>query len=228
MRTPKIETIEMIRAFIKEHDRTYSIYQLWKKLPKKMMYQTYKAAISHLLKENEIVIEGNKKISCINKKPVEIKHISRNAIIYNLSYYGYDLISIKKIRKSRPIPMEDLIIEILTRHPEARFIEAIPTLMIKKKIDKFELYRKACDYGLINKIGFLLNISFIIAKRLKKDIVYLKELLNKLKAKKEKKIQYFSTIKDKKFLDRTTPKIMESWNLRGRFFVEDFYKEAYA
>lgn len=227
MRTPKIETIEMVRAFIKEHDRQYSVYQLWKKLPKKMMYQTYKAVLSHLLEGNGIVIDGNKKISYIHKKAPELKPINKDTIIYNLSYYGYDLVSVKKIKRSKIIPLEDLIIEILIRFPEARFIEAIPTLMIKQKIDKFELYRKACDYGLINKIGFLLNISIIIAKKLKKNISYLKELLNKFKTKKEKKIQYFSTIKDKKFLDRTTPKIMALWNLRGRFLIEDFYKETY-
>lgn len=227
MRTPKLETIEMVKKVIQEHDREYSIYQLWKKIPKKMMYQTYKAVISHLLEENEIIIDGNKKISYIHKKTPGLKPVDMDTIIYNLSYYGYDLISVKKIKKSKIIPLDDLIVEILIRYPEARFIEAIPTLIIKKKIDKFELYRKACDYGLVNKIGFLLNISFIIAKKLKKNISYLKELLNKLKNKKEKKIQYFSTIKDKKFLDRTTPKIMALWNLRGRFLLEDFYKEAY-
>lgn len=227
MRTPKGRTIDMVKDTIEHHDREYSVYPLWKNLPKKMMYQTYKEAISCLLKKNEVIIDGNKKIGRVHKDIPGLKHTDTGMIIYNLSYYGYDLIAIKKVKISTIIPIEDLIIEILINHSEARFIEAIPTLMIKNKIDKFELYRKTCDYRLINKIGFLLDVTFIIAKKLKRNITYLKELLNKLKGKKEKKIEYFSTINDKKFLDKKTPVMMRMWNLRGRFLTKDFYKEAY-
>ena len=99
--------------------------------------------------------------------------------------------------------------------------------MIKNKIDSFELYRLAYDFGLINKIGFLLETAFIIAKKARKDIIYLRDLLNEFENKREKMIQYMSAFRDKEFLEKTTPKLMKKWNLRGNFSTEDFLKEAY-
>lgn len=227
MAQPRLETIGMVKETIKKHDRQCSIYQLWKRLPKKMMYQTYKATIEQLKTTNDITIDENKKIILIYHPKIKIEPINKKKIIYSLSYYGYDLISYEKIERYDIIPIEDLIIEILIRYPEARFIEAIPTLIIKNKINPFELYRKACDFGLINKIGFLLETAFIIAKKIKKDMGYLSGLLRELKKRKEKTIQYLSAFRDKEFLEKTTPRLMKEWNLRGRFTINDFFKEAY-
>ncbi len=224
---PRLKTIEMVRNMIRKNSRKYSIYQLWKKLPKKMMYQTYKVIINHLLKSNEILIDENKKMCWIFHPIIKMEVINKKKIIYNLSHYGYDLISYEKIRKYDIILIEDLIIEILIRCPEARFIEAIPILIIKNRINYLELYRKAYDFGLINKIGFLLENAFIIAGKTKKDVGYLKDLLEELKRKKEKTIQYFSTFVDKNFLEKTTPSLIKKWNLKGNFSTSDFFKEAY-
>jgi hypothetical protein len=122
--------------------------------------------------------------------------------------------------------LEDLIIEILIRYPEARFIEAIPILIIKNKLDPFELYRKAYQYRLINKLGFLLEMTFDICKKIKRNFI-LKDLLQECTLKKEREISYFTSIQDKKFLEKTTPANMKKWNLRGRFLFSDFYKEEY-
>ena len=224
---PRIKTIGMVKEFIKENDRNYSVFQLWQRLPKKMMYQTYKAIVDILIKNNEIIIDENKKISYIDKPEFKIEQIDREMILDNLSFYGYDLISYGDIKKKKIIKIEDLIFEILTKFPEARFIEAIPTLMVFNKINPFELYKKAHEFGLINKIGFLLENAFGIAKKIGKDIFYLKSLLNELKEKKSDKIDYFSSFKDKSFLERTTPSFLKKWNLLGNFSKSDFFKEAY-
>lgn len=222
---PRLKTIEMVRNAIKQHDREYSVYQLWKRLPKKMMYQTYKTIINHLLDNNEIMMDGGRKISCL-QTPLKLRKIGREDIISSLSHYGYDIISLKNIRKQNILSLNDLIIDILIRYPEARFIEAIPTLMIKNRIDYFELYRKAYDYRLVNIIGFLIEISFILAG--KRDISYLKPLLDELKKQKEDKIYYLGDIRKRDFLEKRTPNIMKKWNLRGIFSVDDFRKEAYS
>jgi hypothetical protein len=224
---PRLKTIEMVKETVSENDRFYSICQLWKRLPKKMMYQAYKNAIGILIENNEIAIDENKKIGLIYRPKLKKKPINKERIIYNLSHYGYDLISYKETKRQETMPTEELIIEILIRYPEARFIEAIPILMIKNKIDSFELYRLAYDFGLINKIGFLLETAFIIAKKARKDIIYLRDLLNEFENKREKMIQYMSAFRDKEFLEKTTPKLMKKWNLRGNFSTEDFLKEAY-
>lgn len=222
---PRLKTIEMVRNAIKQHDRQYSVYQLWKRLPKKMMYQTYKTIINHLLDNSEIMTDGSGKISCL-QTPLESRKTRRDDIISGLSHYGYDIISLKKIKKHDILPLNDLIMDILMRYPEARFIEAIPTLMIKNRIDYFELYRKAYDYGLVNIIGFLIEISFILAG--KRDISYLKPLLTELKKQKEDRIFYLGGIKERDFMEKRTPDIMRKWNLRGMFSVDDFRKEAYS
>src|SRR3989338_3041246 len=82
------------------------------------------------------------------KEGNQIKLITRDSVLYNLSRYGYDLILVRIIKKHRILTVEELIIQILARFPEARFIEAIPTLILKNRIDKSELYRLAHNYGL--------------------------------------------------------------------------------
>lgn len=223
---PRLETVEMARKAISSNSGRYSVYQLWKRLPRKMKYQTYKNAILHLQERNEVAEEG-RKLTYIGKKADRFEKIDRNTILYNLSHYGYDLITTERIGKKKILALEDLFIHILIQYPEARFIEAIPTLMVKNRINKFELYRKAYEYALINKIGFLTDVACRIARKAGKRKKELEELLSAFKQKKDASIQYFSTLKDKSFLERTTPKIMKDWNLRGRFSFEDFYKEDY-
>ncbi len=219
-RTPNLATISMIRDTIRAQNREFSVYQLWKALPRKMMYQTYKKAISYLTERGEIITDSNGKIAYMKIK-TKHKQIMRNDILRSLSHYGYDLITKEKVRASI-IPLPDLIIEILLRFPEARLIEAIPLILTKNSIDKFELYRKAYKNNLINEIGFLLDIAMKLSKKLD-----LKELLEELKKQKQKNIRYLTSIKDREFLEKRTPAIMRKWNLRGLFSIDDFRKEAY-
>jgi len=225
---PRLATIEMVRKTIEKNNRQYSIYQLWKSLPKKMKYQTYKNAILILSEHNELITDKDKKISLIERpKQEDTQSITREDIIFTLSHYGYELISYKPIHKAKLISIEDLMMAILIKFPEARFIEAIPILLINKRIDSFELYRKTYDFGLINKMGYLLEIALIIAKKFKRDISYLKLLLLAFEQKKNEHVQFFSMLQNRKFLERTTPELMKKWNLRGRFMLEDFVKVEY-
>ena len=45
--------------------------------------------------------------------------------------------SLKK-KRSKIIPIEDLIVKILVKFPKARLIEAIPIIIIKNRIDNLE------------------------------------------------------------------------------------------
>ncbi len=51
--------------FIKDNSGEYKIYQLWKNLPKKVMYQTYKIIIAYLLDINKIAVDSEGKIGYI-------------------------------------------------------------------------------------------------------------------------------------------------------------------
>ena len=75
-----------------------------------------------------------------------------SAIIeYNLAQYSYPLIILKKTR-AKKLAIEELIIEILTNYPFARFIEAIPFLFLKNEIEQWKLLELAAKAGVKNKI----------------------------------------------------------------------------
>lgn len=58
--SPTLETIRMIENKIKSNNGKYTKTQLWKKLPKQTMYQTYKVALDYLLDSNKIVMNSHK------------------------------------------------------------------------------------------------------------------------------------------------------------------------
>ena len=213
-RTPKLETIETIKQTI-ENNSNRTIYQLWKLLPKKTMYQTYKKAILYLENTNQIIIT-EKKISILKNKETTLSN-TRNDILYSLSKYSYELILKNKI-KGKLIPKEKLIIEILLKYPEARLIEAIPFIL--KDSNKFEIYRLAKNYNIPNQMGFLTEITIKIYKTKE-----LKELQKELNKQKTDTIIYLTEIKDKKYLEKKTSKLMKKWNLRGLYNLEDFKKD---
>ncbi len=147
-------------------------------------------------------------------------------VIYNLSRYRYEMISLKKIKKQKSIGIEELIATIITMMPKPRFIEAIPILLLKNKINKFKLVEIASKQGIGNELGYLIETAIILAKRfnIEQD---LNDLLDYLKYEKQKEIKYLGYEKDRIYIDfliRTSPERIKKWNLLGRFFDEDFIK----
>ncbi|MFH0700959.1 MAG: hypothetical protein V2A62_00820 [Candidatus Woesearchaeota archaeon] len=150
---------------------------------------------------------------------------SRQEIISSLSHYGYDLISLSKGKtKQRKICLEELIILILRDFPEPRFIEAIPILLIKNKIDSFQLLELCTKYHLKNEIGFLVETALLIHK--KEELQELRDYLKKNKDKEKRILGEEQPDKIKEFMVHNTPPRMLSWNLWGRYFDEDFINAA--
>jgi hypothetical protein len=50
----------MVEKIAKKYSGMYGKYQLWNKLPKKMMYQTFQTIISYLEETGKIIIEDEK------------------------------------------------------------------------------------------------------------------------------------------------------------------------
>jgi hypothetical protein len=63
---PQLNTILMIENAIKRHNGEYTVTQLWKKLEKKVMYQTYKTAIDYLVDSRKIAIKNKRLIWIFN------------------------------------------------------------------------------------------------------------------------------------------------------------------
>jgi hypothetical protein len=59
---PTLETLLMIEKTIKEADLPLKRTELWKALPKKMMYQTFKKALEYLDASGKIIIDGKGRV----------------------------------------------------------------------------------------------------------------------------------------------------------------------
>lgn len=147
-------------------------------------------------------------------------------ILFNLTKYGYDLINTKKLSKQKTIEIEELISIIITRSPQPRFIEAIPFLILKNKIDKFKLAELGRINNIINELGYLIETASILARKYNRKET-LSDLLIYLETNKENRIRYLGEQKDQEYLDfliKTSPRRIKKWNLLGRYFDEDFIK----
>lgn len=71
-RSPTLATVLMIEKTIDKFSGEYNRAEIWKKLPKKVMWQTFCIAVEYLESINKIAIDGNGKIGYIwNPKLVE-------------------------------------------------------------------------------------------------------------------------------------------------------------
>ncbi len=60
--SPTLETILMVESAIKESDLPPSKVQLWRSLPRKMMYQTFTGVLRYLEASNKILFDGKGRI----------------------------------------------------------------------------------------------------------------------------------------------------------------------
>src|SRR3989344_5919296 len=193
------------------------IFTIIKKMEGRKLKQTernylYRSIRPKLIAANILASENILKE--INKSKKDEDYI----IEFNLSNYGYELISLKK-KKAKIMPIEELIIKIIMKQ-KARFIEAIPILIIKNKINKLKLLELASVYGIKNKIGYLIETAMMI-----KEMDYLKDLISYLKSNKDNE-ESFLVEGDYEFLSKEYPERVRKWKLLGRFFDEDFIRNS--
>jgi hypothetical protein len=55
--SPTLDSVIMVEKAIQKHSAEKSKYQLWKELPKKMMYQTYQTILCYLEESGKILID---------------------------------------------------------------------------------------------------------------------------------------------------------------------------
>ena len=65
LHSPTLDSVLMVEKAIQKYSGEFGKYQLWKKLPKKMMYQTFQVILSYLLESNKIAIDKKGKIGWI-------------------------------------------------------------------------------------------------------------------------------------------------------------------
>ena len=200
-----------------------------KRIQKRKLSQVERNYLSRSIRPKLIGAEilTNEKILDKIKRPE--KEITRNQVIFSLSKYEYNLITLYPLSNYKIIKIEHLIGNILTKFAEPRLIEAIPILFIKNKINEYKLLEISIDKGIKNQIGYLLETSFLIAEKFKltKKISYLKPLLDYLRIEKDRNIEILGMETDpdySDFLKETSPKRIKEWFLLGRYFDDEFIK----
>ena len=65
VRSPTLDTVLMIEKTIEEFSGEYNRTELWKNLPKKVMWQTYLVVLEYLESINKIAVDKEGKIAYI-------------------------------------------------------------------------------------------------------------------------------------------------------------------
>ncbi len=77
---PRLDTVIMVEETIRKLDYYPTRMELWKSLPKKVMYQTFAMIIDYLINLGKIVIDKDKRIVWI-WNPELIKRITKKELI---------------------------------------------------------------------------------------------------------------------------------------------------
>ena len=57
LHSPTLESVIMVEKTIQKYSQECGKYQLWKRLPKKMMYQTFQTILDYLENSGKIIID---------------------------------------------------------------------------------------------------------------------------------------------------------------------------
>ena len=81
LHSPTLESVLMVERTIQKYSQECGKYQLWKKLPKKMMYQTFQIILAYLEESAKIIID---KEGCIiwTYNPERIKKLIQEGLIF--------------------------------------------------------------------------------------------------------------------------------------------------
>ena len=77
---PRLDTVIMVEETIKKLDYYPTKMELWRSLPKKVMYQTYAMIIDYLKEIGKIMIDNDRKIVWV-WNPEMIKRITKEGLI---------------------------------------------------------------------------------------------------------------------------------------------------
>lgn len=78
--SPTLDTIKMVEDFIREHSGEYRRRALWERLPRKVMYQTFKTIIEYLLESGKIAIDVQGKVCWIYDPEFTRQYLAREGL----------------------------------------------------------------------------------------------------------------------------------------------------
>jgi hypothetical protein len=78
--SPTLQSVIMVEETIEKYSGDFGKYQLWQKLPRKMMYQTFLIILKYLLDSNKILIDNEGRVVWI-WNPKLIRELRKNNLI---------------------------------------------------------------------------------------------------------------------------------------------------
>ena len=93
---PTLESVLMVEQLIKEENGNYTKHPLWKKLPKKMMYQTFCVIIDYLLASGKISIDKERKLGWIYNPALVERYMKRKDLSWE-----HEIKSTHKVRRTK-------------------------------------------------------------------------------------------------------------------------------
>ncbi len=79
--SPTLDSVLMVEKTIEKYSQEFGKYQLWKKLPKKMMYQTFCVILDYLEKSGKIMIDKRDGIVIWTWNPEGIRRLRSQGVI---------------------------------------------------------------------------------------------------------------------------------------------------
>jgi len=79
---PTLETVLMVEKFIQEHSGEYTKYQMWKNLPRKVMYPTFGFILLYLYASGKIGVDPEGKVAWEWNPKLYDKYIKRRNLIW--------------------------------------------------------------------------------------------------------------------------------------------------
>ena len=78
--SPTLESVVMVEEAVERHSGECGKYQLWKRLPRKMMYQTFLVVLAYLERSNKLVIDKAGKLVWI-WNPSLVRRLQKEGLI---------------------------------------------------------------------------------------------------------------------------------------------------
>jgi len=79
-RSPTLETVLMVERVIKKYSGEFNATEIWKRLPRKVMWQTYLVILDYLQSINKIAIDKEGKIGYIWSQEIAKRFMKRKRI----------------------------------------------------------------------------------------------------------------------------------------------------
>ncbi len=81
-RSPTLDTVLMVEKTMERYSGELNRTELWKKLPRKVMWQTYLVVLDYLIENNKIAIAKDRKIIWI-WNPALIRRLGEKGLLKN-------------------------------------------------------------------------------------------------------------------------------------------------